>query len=100
MLCSKRLIAFEIMSSTFPLTLYKICDPFKENKSLDEFIDSYCKPNSANKCLITTIGYIRNNSHNLTTPTDITNLIFAFHFGLHTSIHIKYFAHPDGCYTQ
>eukprot|EP01083_Nonionella_stella_P251067 866656_1 len=77
------------MSSTFHNTLCKICDPFKENKSLDEFIECYCKPDSANKCLLTTIGYIRNNT-NSRTPTDVTNLIFAFHFGLHTTIHIKF----------
>eukprot|EP01084_Bolivina_argentea_P022343 41516_1 len=79
------------MSSRF--FKHKILDPFEENKSLDEFINHYCQPDSANKCLITTMGYIRNNT-NSRTPTDVTNLIFAFHFGLHTTIHITYFACP------
>eukprot|EP01084_Bolivina_argentea_P308145 532744_1 len=85
------------MSSEFH---YKICDSFDENKSVDEFIDQYCQPDSAEKCLNITIGYVRNSSNSLKIPNDITNLIFAFHFGAYTTIHIRYFTDADTYYDQ
>eukprot|EP01084_Bolivina_argentea_P308148 532749_1 len=85
------------MSSAFH---YKICDSFDDKKSLHEFIDNYCQPDSAEKCLNITIGYVRNTNNTSRIPADITNLIFAFHFGAYTTVHVRYFTTVDTYYDQ
>eukprot|EP01084_Bolivina_argentea_P308147 532747_1 len=66
---------------------------FEGEKSTNEFVRKYGNNHSANKCNITTIGYIGNvtNKCDQIVPMDVTNTIFAFYFGIKTSIKLRYF---------
>eukprot|EP01084_Bolivina_argentea_P023561 43968_1 len=71
---------------------------FEGEESMDHFVEKYCSENSADKCKTTTIGYIRNLTKacdkftKLTIPMEITNIIFAFYFGIKCSINLRYYA--------